>query len=65
MRTFAAAWPNREIVQAVLAQIPWYHQIALLDKLDRDDLRLWYAQKAVETRMVTKRSCSPDREPSS
>ena len=33
MRAFAEAWPDTEFVQAVLAQLPWYHQLALLDKL--------------------------------
>jgi hypothetical protein len=27
---------SRELVQEVLAQLPWYHQIALLDKLADD-----------------------------
>jgi predicted nuclease of restriction endonuclease-like (RecB) superfamily len=35
-------------VQAPLAQLPWYHQLALLQKLDDVDLRLWYAAAAVE-----------------
>lgn len=48
MRAFAEAWPDGQIVQAVLAQLPWYHQIALLDKLDSAEERLWYAQKALE-----------------
>jgi Uncharacterized conserved protein len=29
MRSFAAAWSDRQIVQEVLAQITWYHNIAL------------------------------------
>ena len=33
MRAFAEAWPDAEFVQAVVAQLPWYHQLALLDKL--------------------------------
>lgn len=33
MRAFAHAWPNYEIVQEVLAQLPWYHNIALMEKL--------------------------------
>ncbi|QSA99038.1 hypothetical protein JWZ97_05620 [Methylococcus sp. EFPC2] len=33
MRAFAEAWPNAEFVQGVLAQLPWYHHLALLDKL--------------------------------
>jgi predicted nuclease of restriction endonuclease-like (RecB) superfamily len=48
MRAFAAAWPDRAIVQATLAQLPWYHHIALLEKLDEADLRLWYGQTAIE-----------------
>jgi predicted nuclease of restriction endonuclease-like (RecB) superfamily len=36
------------IVQAPLAQLPWYHHLALLDKLDSPTDRLWYAAKAVE-----------------
>ncbi|OBG13671.1 hypothetical protein A5765_12215 [Mycolicibacterium celeriflavum] len=48
MRAFAAAWPEGLIVQAGLAQLPWYHHIALLDKLDSSDLRLWYAEAAIE-----------------
>jgi predicted nuclease of restriction endonuclease-like (RecB) superfamily len=48
MRAFAAAWPDIEIVQARLAQLPWYHHIALLEKLDAPDLRLWYAEVALD-----------------
>ena len=48
MRAFAAAWPEREIVQEVLAQITWYHNIALLEKVDDERVRLWYAAKARE-----------------
>lgn len=48
MRTFAEAWPDAEFVQAVLAQLPWYHQLALLDKLPGPETRRWYAAKAIE-----------------
>lgn len=48
MRAFAEAWPDTEFVQAVLAQLPWYHQIALLDKLSHKEDRRWYAAKAIE-----------------
>ncbi|MDE0219181.1 MAG: PDDEXK nuclease domain-containing protein [Spirochaetaceae bacterium] len=48
MRAFAAAWPEREVVQEVLAQITWYHNIALLEKVDDRTVRLWYAAKARE-----------------
>ena len=48
MRAFAEAWPDREIVQGVLAQLPWYHQLALLDKLPGPEERKWYAAMAIE-----------------
>ncbi len=48
MRAFAETWPKISIVQATLAQLPWYHNIALLEKLKGQDERLWYAQQAIE-----------------
>ena len=48
MRAFAQAWPEEAIVQEVLAQLPWYHQLALLDKLKTREDREWYAFKALE-----------------
>jgi len=48
MRAFAAAWPDEAIVQRVVGQLPWRQNIALLDKLKDPELRLWYAQRAVE-----------------
>jgi predicted nuclease of restriction endonuclease-like (RecB) superfamily len=48
MRAFASAWSDREIVQAPLAQLTWYHHLALLEKLDDKALRLWYAKRTVE-----------------
>ena len=48
MRAFAAAWPDRELVQAALAQVTWYHNITLLEKLDTPEDRLWYAARTVE-----------------
>lgn len=46
MRAFAAAWPERPIVQEALAQIPWYHHIALLEKCRTPEERLWYARQS-------------------
>jgi len=48
MRRFAQEWPRREIVQEALAQITWYHNLALLEKCNEPDTRLWYARKTVE-----------------
>ena len=48
MRAFAESWPDAQFVQEVLAQLPWYHQLALLDKLPGPETRRWYAAKAIE-----------------
>jgi predicted nuclease of restriction endonuclease-like (RecB) superfamily len=48
MRAFAEAWPDESFVQGVLAQLPWYHQLALLDKLPGPETRRWYAAQAIE-----------------
>lgn len=36
------------IVQAPLAQLPWYHHTILLNKLQNADERRWYAQAALD-----------------
>jgi len=48
MRAFAAAWTEEEIVQQAVGQIPWGHNIVLLDKLDARELRLAYARLAAK-----------------
>jgi predicted nuclease of restriction endonuclease-like (RecB) superfamily len=48
MRAFAEAWPETEIVQQVAAQIPWFHNCTLLDKVKAPDQRLWYARATIE-----------------
>ncbi|WP_035958850.1 PDDEXK nuclease domain-containing protein [Bryobacter aggregatus] len=47
MRAFAEAWPEQPIVQAPLAQITWYHNLALLEKIQTREERIWYAQQTV------------------
>ena len=48
MRSFAEAWPDGEIVQQAVAQLPWGHNLVLLDKLTTAEQRRWYAIKAIE-----------------
>ncbi|MEX3614422.1 MAG: PDDEXK nuclease domain-containing protein [Burkholderia gladioli] len=48
MRAFAESWPESEVVQEVLAQLSWYHHVALLDKLKDRIARTWYAKAAIE-----------------
>jgi predicted nuclease of restriction endonuclease-like (RecB) superfamily len=48
MRAFAAAWPDAELVQRTVAQLTWGQNIALLEKLDQSEDRLWYAARTLE-----------------
>ena len=48
MRAFAEAWPDEQIVQQLVGQIPWGHNIQLLDKIANRDERTWYARKTIE-----------------
>ena len=48
MRAFAAAYPDRQVVQQVVAQLPWGHNLRLLDALKDSEHRLWYARQAAE-----------------
>ncbi len=48
MRAFAAAWPKREIVQQAAAQIPWFHNCLLLDRVADAATRAWYIKAAIE-----------------
>jgi predicted nuclease of restriction endonuclease-like (RecB) superfamily len=48
MRAFAEAWPNREIVQAPLAQLTWYHNLTLIEKVKNTEERLWYAEQTIQ-----------------
>ena len=48
MRAFAEAWPELEIVQQAVGQLPWGHNLVLLTKLKQVDERLAYAQQAIQ-----------------
>lgn len=48
MAKFAETYPDKVIVQTLSAQLPWYHNTALLDKVKDADARLWYLRKAIE-----------------
>ncbi|MBA3438909.1 MAG: DUF1016 domain-containing protein, partial [Pyrinomonadaceae bacterium] len=48
MRAFAEAWPDEQFVQQVAAQIPWFHNCILPDKLARLPEREWYIHKTIE-----------------
>jgi predicted nuclease of restriction endonuclease-like (RecB) superfamily len=47
MRAFAAAWPERAIVQQLAAQIPWFHNCVLLDRVADPTEREWYIRQSI------------------
>lgn len=70
MKTFAELWQREAILQQPVAELPWGHHLQLL-KLDRSELRLWYAERAlaegwsrnilalqIETRMHERDGCA-------
>ncbi len=48
MAKFAALYPDEQIVQQVVAQIPWGHNVVLMDKVHQADIALWYAQQTIK-----------------
>lgn len=48
MAKFAQLFPDPKFVQVALAQITWYHNIALMDKVKDTDAYLWYAKQSAE-----------------
>jgi predicted nuclease of restriction endonuclease-like (RecB) superfamily len=48
MRAFAEAWPDAVIVQQVVGQLPWAHNITLITRLKEPQWRMAYAQAAVQ-----------------
>jgi predicted nuclease of restriction endonuclease-like (RecB) superfamily len=48
MRAFADAYPDEAIVQQAAAQIPWFHNCILLDKVKDPKARVWYIQQTLK-----------------
>ena len=48
MAKFAAMFEDAEFVQAVLAQLTWYHNMALMDKTQDTEQYVWYAQETIK-----------------
>ena len=48
MRKFAEEYPGFEFVQEVLAQLTWYHNVTLLDKITDKQIRIFYIKNAIE-----------------
>lgn len=48
MRRFAEEYQDFQFVQEVLAQLTWYHNVTLLDKISNKRTRLFYINHAIE-----------------
>jgi predicted nuclease of restriction endonuclease-like (RecB) superfamily len=48
MRAFAEAWPDEPIVQQLVAQIPWGHNVRILDCVKDPSEREWYVRATVQ-----------------
>lgn len=48
MVTFSKEYPDFQITQQLVAQIPWGHNTLLLDKLADLESRIWYVNKTIE-----------------
>lgn len=47
MRKFASIYQNFLFVQQVAAQIPWWHHVILMDKIENPEERVWYIQQTI------------------
>jgi len=48
MRKFAEEYPDSEFVQQVVAQLPWGHNVFLIDLVSGKEDRIFYIKKAIE-----------------
>lgn len=48
MRQFADIYPDKKFVQEVLAQLSWYNNLTIVQKVKDENLRNWYIHKNIE-----------------
>lgn len=48
MKKIALEYPDFEFVQEVLAQITWYHNVILMDKIKGTEERKWYISETIK-----------------
>lgn len=53
MKKIAVEYPNFEFVQEVLAQITWYHNVILMDKVKDIEERKWYIKETIKNGWAT------------
>lgn len=53
MRKMAEEYPDFKFVQEVLAQITWYHNVILMDKVKDIEERKWYIKETIKNGWAT------------
>lgn len=48
MRALAEAWPEPEVLQQLIAKLPWGHNVRVLDRVKDRSTREWYLRAALE-----------------
>jgi predicted nuclease of restriction endonuclease-like (RecB) superfamily len=48
MRAFAEAYPDEQLIQNLAGQIPWGHNMKILERVKDPSQRLWYIQQTIE-----------------
>ncbi|PZR06382.1 MAG: DUF1016 domain-containing protein [Archangium gephyra] len=48
MRRFAELWPQKEVVQQLLHNLPWFHLCTIIDRVPVAEHRDWYVRAAIE-----------------
>jgi predicted nuclease of restriction endonuclease-like (RecB) superfamily len=48
MRALAESWPEPEILQQLIAKLPWGHNLRVLDRIKDRPTRDWYLRAALE-----------------
>jgi predicted nuclease of restriction endonuclease-like (RecB) superfamily len=48
MRAFAEAYPDKQFVQQLAGQLPWWHNVVLTTKLKDTTLCEWYTRASIE-----------------
>lgn len=52
MKAFAEAWSDEQILQQVVAKLPWGHNVRLQDLVKGPEERLWYARRLRESLLI-------------
>lgn len=47
MKAFAEAWSDEQILQQVVAKLPWGHNVRLIEQVKNAAERLWYAEQTL------------------